>query len=766
MFKLFDRIDDWLELSRQRRTYASARWFPEAVFAYSRTMADENLDKIHHASILLQERLGDHPTSDPRYLVEAFALASLAAKRILGYYPNATQIIAATLLAEGNIVELRSGEGKTLTAFLAAYWLALTGRHVDIATTNDYLARRDQTWLGLAYIALGVEVGLVISLTPRQERRREYAKHVTYVSNQELGFDYLRDNLAKDPADEVSRKHDFVIIDEVDSILIDEARTALIIAEPDPTREPNVELAPVEMEKLFDALKKLTPNLDYEVDYRRHSASLTEQGSRRLASILGPAWDATRDVAKLRALWYALYAIVFLKPDEDYLIKDGRIVLVDEFTGHAMPDRVLFDGLQRAVETKSGVKPRGEFNTIGTITYRAFFQRYRTIAGMTGTAFSAREEFYNLYQLRVSLLRPDKGSLRYDLATRFFRTQEEKMLFAVSEAKRAIEESAPLLMVGRTIASAKGMSDYLLRSGIVHQLLHADVGESEAAVVERAGKPGAITVATNMAGRGADIVIAGSVRGKTGLRVLGLEPNFSRRVDDQLRGRSGRQGQFGETQILASLEDELFQVHGDDDFWNYAETVDWSPQGLIETKLATELTRIQDAAEGIEVETRLSLARFDSIIDHHRNATYTLRRSILTSEQFLRIALTEFHAIFFREHQKLYPPHDIDSLLHVKILTAEEKRRVTYFTNGEVETLLADPPLGGYTIPRESLLAVLDEYWKRYLDNINWLQGWISLTSVAHQDPYVEFAKTADLMFHDMRRSVALAGLQLILHLQ
>ncbi|MBI4132893.1 MAG: hypothetical protein HY473_02305 [Candidatus Sungbacteria bacterium] len=766
---LWDRIDSWLERRANERTLKFLDGLSRAIAEQRHDIQNYTPQDIAQRSLKLQKEIIGKRRPEAKDAVAAFALASLAVKRILGFFPNATQLAAAILLAEGNIIEMRSGEGKTVVALLAAYWQTLQRRHVDIATTNDYLAERDHHALGLAYGFLGVSAGLVTSRTPRPTRRAEYAKHVTYVANQELGFDYLRDYLATSTADQISGTHDFAIIDEIDSILIDEARTSLIITEPTRMDRQPRRPEPERMREILDIVRELAENTDYTVDYRWRTVALTDQGIGKVVAKLGEDLYTAKDLETMRALWYALYVRVFIRPDKDFIVENNKVILVDEFTGHAMPDRVLFQGLQEAVEMQAGVKPSGEFAINAAITYRNFFKLYRGIAGMTGTADEAREEFYNLYGLRVVPFHPHQGLLRHDLPTLFFRTAEEKFSAMVREAERARREAAPLLIVGRSIAAAKNASQLLTQHSIPHQLLHAAVSRAESTIIEEAGKPGVITVATNMAGRGADIIINESVRSRSGLRVLGLEHNLSRRVDEQLRGRSGRQGVFGETQMLSSLEDELLQAYADNEFWDYAEALAWKPEGVSAPELARGVLRAQDAAEVIASEQRLSLLRFDSVIDNRRNATYALRARILQAPSYQAEVLREVRRILFQERDSAMDRDDLKKLFRWEELSPKIREGLLRFFAGK------DPdeiPIGdnasrpeshtAYNEVKGKILSRLDQSWQRYLESVEWLEDWISLTSVAHEDPYVKFTATADRMFHDMRREFAVSALKLI----
>lgn len=721
-------------------------------------VGEYTLEDINRESLKLKAHIKDHPETVDDFIVNALNLASLAVQHIMGFYPNATQIFAALLLISGKVVELRSGEGKTIVAALAAYWQVLNGRHVDIATTNDYLAERDRHWMSLVYGALGIEVGVIKSTTRREDRPKEYGKPITYAANQELGFDYLRDHLALDKKDRVLGELDFVIIDEADSILIDEARTPLIISEAGRERKEKDEFSNIE--PLFKIVRDLTMNIDYALDYQAHTVALTDDGVKKIISRLGEDFFNSENFDQVRALWYVLYVSVFLKPDRDYMIKDGKVVLVDEFTGHAMPDRHYLDGVQQALEAKAGIALTPRDVITASITYRNLFKLYKGIAGMTGTAYDSREEFFKLYDLEVVPVAPYQMLKRKDLPTFFFRTMAEKMAKIVEIAQKIDKTDPPLLVVACSIEVAKEISVLLSSNNIEHQLLDAEVGEKEFEIIENAGQPGVITVATNMAGRGADIIVDASLRFTHGLSVLGSEHNRSHRVDEQLRGRAGRQGQPGETIFLTSLEDELLQIYADDSFWNYAEKVNWDPQGVSDLELVSGLLRAQEKAQRIEAETRLSLARFDGIIDKHRQVTYKFRSQILEFPSYFEPVLEELRKIIKNETHASIDKSDLIKIIDKEAASYDEFKPIKSFVLDSVSLKLPKAIVSRdetvYNKLKEQLLLIIDSHWQEYLEDIEWLEAWISLTSAGGEDPYRIFIETADQMFHAMRKDLAL----------
>ncbi|MDP3948037.1 MAG: LysM peptidoglycan-binding domain-containing protein, partial [bacterium] len=606
------------EQYRDRRAVESYRPLLNATLR--RIQSLRALPRLELLTELMSEkvRLGTILKEDPSHalglLPEAYATFSETARLCFGYAPNVTQLLAAILLWHGKVVEMRSGEGKTLTAALPCYLQALTGRGMHMITTNDYLAERDKEWMGAVFNRLGISCGVVTQRTPREVRKQEYAKDILYASNQEVGFDYLRDNLVMREDEKVLRGFPFAIIDEADSILIDEARTSLIIS--NAVAPSGFALVP----KLLEIVGNLEEGKDYEVDPRFKNVDFTDAGVGKIVALLGRDIFAGGDLETVQQLRYALYARVFYKQDREYMIRDGKLILIDEFTGHPKWDYRLLHGLQQVVEMSAGVPMSMENNVIASITYRNLYGKYQKVGGMSGTALTAQEEFLKLYGLEVFAMTPHHRVARNDLPVMFFRTQEEKLEFIVRDIEERHGRGTPVLAVGRSVAQSGQFSALLAARGLPHQLLHAAVTEKEFDIIGNAGKRGAITVATNMAGRGADIILDQEFKEQNGLAVYGLEPNLSRRIDDQLRGRAGRQGQPGETSIFASLTDELFQVYADRALWDYAEHVSWSKSGVRDPKLEALLLATQDLAESLAAEERQVAAEFERQVAIGREA--------------------------------------------------------------------------------------------------------------------------------------------------
>ncbi|MBI3627145.1 MAG: hypothetical protein HY220_00120 [Candidatus Sungbacteria bacterium] len=765
MHPLLEILEDKLESHEARELFDSLLTFADEALQVSRDNRNLPFDEILKRSLHIRDIIQESPQRADELKTEIFALAAVAIHRVLKFFPNTTQFVAASLLAEGKVVELRTGEGKTVSAMIAAYWSAIRGRRVHIAASNDYLAVRDQRWMGFLDGVLGFSPGVVISSTKREERKKEYAKPIVYAANQELGFDYLRDHLALSPKERVVSDLDLVILDEVDSVLIDEARTPLIITRPpDEGLKQNFRKS---SGKILEVLKTLMANVDYVIDYQKNSVWLTDEGIKKVTDWLGRDIFAEKDLEAARVLYYGLYSSVFLKPDREYMVRNGKVILVDEFTGQALPDRRFLDGLQQVLEMQAGIEPSPYAAIVATITYRNFFKLYKTISGMTGTAFIARSEFKDLYNLDVIPLEPHAGFNRRDKPTRFFRLAEEKAAAIVNEASHALISEVPLLLVGRSIASVKETSDVLKKNNTPHQVLHAEVAENAAAIIEAAGKPGTVTVASNIAGRGADIIIDESVKYSYGLRVIGIEHNLASRVDLQLRGRSGRQGQIGETQFFASLEDELFQIYADNAFWDYAEALTWNPSGILEGRLQTSVGALQKKAEALAADTRRTLADFDLLIDRHRHHTYEFRDALLRASPWAPVLFSELRSIFRDEERSRLSPRELKSLFGFEKLGAAQKKLIESFLKNDISQIQVSAP----DEMKRQILILLDSHWQSYLENVYWLQDWVSIVqpsgepyiTFANEDPYRLFIKDGDLIFHDMRKQFGLECLRTLI---
>ena len=548
-----------------------------------------------------KDRLANSETLDD-ILVDAFAVAREAGRRVLNMRHYDVQLIGGVVLHEGKIAEMATGEGKTLVATLPAYLNALAGGGVHIITVNDYLARRDSEWMGPLYELLGLTIGNIQHDMPDDDRRAAYGADITFGTNNEFGFDYLRDNMKFRSEDMVQPTHNFAIVDEVDSILIDESRTPLIISGP---AEQSTELY-YKVDRLIPALKL---ERDYEVDEKNRSAALTEEGVSHLERLLGV--DNLYDASHMDLVHHCQQAVkahALFKRDRDYLLKDGEVVIVDEFTGRMMPGRRWSDGLHQAVEAKEGVKIAQENQTLATITFQNFFRMYDKLAGMTGTAMTEAPEFHKIYDLDVLEIPTNKPLIRDELPDVIFRTESEKWKAAVEEITEQNEAGRPVLVGTTSIEKSEKISKMLGKRGVKHVVLNAKHHEREAEIVALAGQQGAVTIATNMAGRGTDIVLGEGVKELGGLHVLGTERHEARRIDNQLRGRTGRQGDAGSSQFILSLEDDLMRIFGMDRLQGLMGRLGMQENVPIEDRMVTKaLERAQKQVEGRNFETRKHL---------------------------------------------------------------------------------------------------------------------------------------------------------------
>ncbi|OGY47856.1 MAG: preprotein translocase subunit SecA, partial [Candidatus Buchananbacteria bacterium RIFCSPHIGHO2_02_FULL_38_8] len=598
-------------------------------------------------------------------LSEAFACVREAAKRTIGQRHYDVQMLAGIALHQGQIAEQKTGEGKTLSATLPLYLNALEGHSCHLVTVNDYLSRRDCGWMGPIYHALGLTTGVIIheaaflydpSYTDEKvtderlihlrpiTRRQAYEADITYGTNNEFGFDYLRDNMVQDLNQMVQRDLHYAIVDEVDSILIDEARTPLIISAPDMESTDKY----YQFAKLVTQLKE---NEDYNVDEKMRAATLTEAGISKMEKWLGVDNIYTeRGISEVHHIEQALRAHALFKRDRDYVVKDGEVIIVDEFTGRMMYGRRYSEGLHQAIEAQEGVEVQRESLTLATITFQNYFRMFKKLAGMTGTAATEAEEFAKIYNLDVTVIPTNKPMIRKDLPDRIYKNEEGKFRAVVREIKERSTKGQPVLVGTISIEKNELLGQLLAREGIEVQLLNAKNHEKEAQIIAQAGKVGAVTVATNMAGRGVDIKLGGDpvdpeeekrVKEAGGLCIIGTERHESRRIDNQLRGRSGRQGDPGQTQFYVSLDDDIMRIFGSDRIKGLMETFKMPEDVPIENKLVSRsLEAAQKKVEGYHFDTRKHLVEYDDVINKHRETIYKKRKAILTQKDVKDQALS------------------------------------------------------------------------------------------------------------------------------
>lgn len=719
-------------------------------------------------------------------LPDAFALVREASERILKMRPFDVQLIGGIVLHEGNVAEMKTGEGKTLVATLPVYLNALTGRGVHVVTVNDYLAQRDAGWMGELYNFLGLSVGVIINEAsfvydaeyenedhddPRLKhlkpatRKEAYLCDVTYGTNNEFGFDYLRDNMVKDPEYLRQRELNFAIVDEVDSILIDEARTPLIISAPAGDN-------PESYYQFAKVAAQLADN-DYIIDEKRRTVALTDEGVDKVQKILGV--ETLYSTANTRLVYHmeqALRAETLFKRDKDYVVTNsGEVVIVDEHTGRLMNGRRYNEGLHQAIEAKEGVQVRQESTTLATISFQNFFRLYNKLSGMTGTAFTEAEEFQQIYALDVIQIPPNKKIVRVDKDDLIYRTEAAKLKAVAAEVKKYHEKGQPVLIGSDSIANNERIAAYLQKEGIPFELLNAKNNEREAAIIEKAGEKGAVTLATNMAGRGTDIKLGKGVKELGGLVVIGTARHDSRRVDNQLRGRGGRQGDPGTTQFFVSCEDDLMRIFQGDRIALLMQRLGIDDDMPIRNKTVSKtLEQAQKRIEGFNFDSRKNVVQYDNVINRHRKVVYTMRRRILDGDNIRpeisrlykdEIAeLTQFSSRvnkdFVANFKKVF---DLDDdLLETIGLMRKEKDRYK-LALAAVEELYTDKELefGEDTmrkIEREVYLQVLDTLWMQHLENMQHLREGIHWRSVGQRDPLVEYRAESQKLFDGLQRAL------------
>ena len=800
-------------------------------------------------------------------LTEAFAAVREASKRTLGQRHFDVQLLGGIVLHQGKIAEMRTGEGKTLVATLPAYLNALTGRGVHLVTVNDYLSRRDAVWMGQIYHALGLTVGILNHeasyvydpahgnpkslprrqageiLNPKQiqnfndqndldktrdtigafkvvheflrpvTRQEAYGADITYGTNNEYGFDYLRDNMAYTleqqsqlghrSLGEGGRSHAFAIVDEVDSILIDEARTPLIISAPD-----------AESGELYKTFSRLVPRLaapdDFTIDEKLKAVALTEKGIDNVEGLIGKKlYEGGHEAESIKLVHHleqALRARALYLRDRDYVVKDGEVIIVDEFTGRLMPGRRWSEGLHQAVEAKEGVEVQKESRTLATITFQNYFRMYEKLAGMTGTAATSAEEFHKVYKLEVVSIPTNKINVRQDLPDLVFRTEKGKFMALARRIKELNEAGAPALIGTVSIEKNERLAEILKREGVPHEILNAKNHEQEATIIAQAGKKGAVTVATNLAGRGVDIILGGNppdlddaavVKQEGGLHVFGTERHEARRIDNQLRGRSGRQGDPGLTQFYLSLEDDLMRIFGSDRIKSMMESFGIPEDEPIENRMVSKaIESAQAKIEGFHFDARKHVLEYDDVMNKQREAIYKMRAKILEASKDLA-SLSELTVEMIQSEAKVIAES------HLAAETLEEgidelKKFLNVIASGgmseEMEKKLDKAKDFGYEVAREALaetvadvleaayqaketshgesfqnagrvilLQTIDLFWMDHLDAMDHLRDSVRLRSYGQRDPLVEYKNESIRMFRGLQDTIRQYAIQSIL---
>ena len=719
-----------------------------------------------------KRRLAKGETLDD-ILPEAFAVVREASKRVLGMRHFDVQIIGGITLHRGNIAEMRTGEGKTLVGTLPVYLNALTGKGVHVVTVNDYLATRDSEWMGKLYKFLGLSVGLIVANLDYNQRKMAYSCDITYGTNNEFGFDYLRDNMVSEAAHMVQRPLNYAIVDEVDSILIDEARTPLIISGPGERSTDN-----------YYKLAKIVPHLnaeeDYVIDEKQKTIAPTDSGIAKVEKMLGVEnlYDA-ENIELNHLLGASLRAHTMMHRDTDYVVKDGEVVIVDEFTGRLMFGRRYSDGLHQAIEAKEGLKVERESQTLASITFQNYFRMYEKLAGMTGTAKTEEKEFNDIYGLEVYEIPPNKPLARVDMPDLIFKTKAAKYRAVVRDAVERHKKGQPLLIGTTSITQSEELSDMLKRSGVPHSVLNAKHHEQEAEIVAQAGQMGMVTIATNMAGRGTDIQLGEGVPEIGGLAILGTERHESRRIDNQLRGRAGRQGDPGSSQFFLSLEDDLMRIFGADNISGIMDKLGMEEDEPIEHSLITRsIEKAQKKVEDHNYNIRKYILEYDDVMNQQREVLYEQRRRILGNESLRETIETMIDKIVVESmdtyaDEKLYPEEwDYEGLythlsqyfLTKEILSPEDMEE---YSRQDLEEKLLDLAHSEYK-ERENLLGdvlmtqlekaimlrVVDRKWMEYLDNMDMLREGIGLRAYGQKNPLVEYKFEAYEMFQNMIESI------------
>ena len=703
-------------------------------------------------------------------LPEAFAVVREASRRVTGMRHFDVQLIGGMVLHRGKIAEMRTGEGKTLVATLPVYLNALTGKGVHVVTVNDYLARRDSEDMGRIYRFLGLSVGLIVHDMEYPDRKAAYQADITYGTNNEFGFDYLRDNMVVDKDQMVQRELHYCIVDEVDSILIDEARTPLIISGPGekPTELYNV---------IAHVVSNMKEGEDYTVDEKQKQVAPTEAGIAKAERMLGVKnlYDVEHGVDFSHHIMCAIRAKALMKRDRDYVVKDGEIIIVDEFTGRLMYGRRFSEGLHQAIEAKEGVKVQRESQTLATITFQNYFRMYHKLAGMTGTAKTEEQEFQKIYGLDVVVVPTNKPMIRIDYPDVIYKTRRAKYKAVVKEIVELHKSGRPVLVGTTSITQSEELSALLKKAGIPHNVLNAKYHEKEAAIVAQAGQMGQVTIATNMAGRGTDIVLGEGVPELGGLHIIGTERHESRRIDNQLRGRCARQGDPGSARFYLSLEDDLMRIFGSDNIKSMMDKLGMEEDDLIENKMVTRsIENAQKRVEERNFNIRKQVLQYDDVMNQQREVIYKERRKVLDQADLRDTVMNFTHKIVDRALAMYCPPEaysedwDLKSLVKYceeffapyGALKEEKLADLSREELGESLHKLAEDTYKeredqiSPEIMRELenlvMLKVVDQHWMEHLDAMDMLREGVGLRAYGQKDPLVEYKFEAYDMFEGM----------------
>ncbi len=730
-----------------------------------------------------KNRLANGETLDD-ILPEAFAVVREASRRVTGMRHFDVQLLGGIVLHRGDIAEMRTGEGKTLVATLPVYLNALTGKGVHVVTVNDYLATRDSEDMGRIYKFLGLSVGLIVHDLTYDQRRRAYNADVTYGTNNEFGFDYLRDNMVISEDQMVQRPLNYCIVDEVDSILIDEARTPLIISGPG---EKSTDL----YYTLAGIVKTFTKD-DYTMDEKQKTIAPTDSGVAKVEKMLGISNMFDNEHLDLNHLVIqALRARFMMHRDKDYVVKNGEIVIVDEFTGRLMFGRRYSDGLHQSIEAKENVKVQGESKTLATITFQNYFRMYEKLAGMTGTAKTEEDEFNKIYKLDVYVIPTNKPAIRKDLPDVIYKTKNAKYRAVVREVKTRHATGQPILVGTTSINQSEILSQLLDKENIVHNVLNAKYHEKEAEIIKNAGQKGMVTIATNMAGRGTDIKLGPGVAELGGLMIIGTERHESRRIDNQLRGRAGRQGDPGTTQFFLSLEDDLMRIFGSDNISKFMDKLGMDEDEPITAKMITRsIEKAQKKVESHNFEIRKYVLEYDDVMNQQREVLYGQRRQVLTADSLRDTIMGMVDDIIHDgldkyADEKLYPEEwDFAGLLAQmqqyfvpkNATTVEELENLSRVeVQDKLKQIAVDlyderlKEIGETTmkeLEKAIMLRVVDSKWMDHLDAMDALKEGINLRAYGQKNPLVEYKFEAYEMFEEMIDSIKRTVVTFLYHIQ
>ena len=776
----FEFLRSFIENNDTKKDIKKLDKYVAQINSYSDAMSKLSDEALRAKTDEFKSRLAKGETLD-QLLPEAYAVVREASTRVLGMRHFDVQMMGGVVLHQGRIAEMKTGEGKTLVATLPVYLNALTGKGVHVITVNDYLATRDSEQMGQLYNFLGLSVGLIVHGLDFNQRKEAYAADITYGTNNEFGFDYLRDNMVMHPENMVQRELNYALVDEVDSILIDEARTPLIIS--GPAEKPK---------DYYTVVSKLIPRLraeeDYTVDEKAKNVVLTEEGVAHVERLLGIENLADENNMELaHHVNQGLRAHVIMKRDRDYVVRDDQVIIVDEFTGRLMFGRRYSEGLHQAIEAKEGVKIEKESQTLATITFQNYFRMYKKLAGMTGTAKTEEDEFRGIYGMDVVIIPTNKPVIREDRSDVVYRTQMGKYKAIVEKVVERYQAGQPVLVGTVSIQISEFLSELLKRRGIPHQVLNAKYHDKEAEIVALAGQQHTVTIATNMAGRGTDIVLGDGVKDLGGLYIIGTERHEARRIDNQLRGRSGRQGDPGFTQFYISLEDDLMRRFGADNITGIMDKIGMDDDMPIENKMISK--SIETAQKRVEVrnfEIRKNVLEYDNVMNQQREVIYGQRRQILMGENMSASLQSMVETIAETILEEIsaagkYPEEwDLD-LLQQRMVEAFalpeaiDKDKILKMEKPEVAAYLKEVALNRYhqreeelgseqfhEVERLILLKNVDIKWMEHLDAMDQLRQGINLRAYAQRNPVDEYKNEAFDMFQQMMYEIQYETIRLI----